>query len=665
MYRKRRHGPKPLPSARSGVALARTGVRLSVKVSKRLAARMTVLWLAVDGGVVRSLGCAQPWIWLSTERRWIGADLSAAGVAKARSLALQVELSRSRPQYREWGVDSRLHVIKHCKFAFVWVLVCLWIRFVCRHRRACWCRVYQWPEQASPSNPTFASPQLGAARSNTDKSILDAVAWNEELLKCSGNAGAQVSSSTAAMLSASGKSPYEMASMTSGYSPMTSYGGMSSMPGMAAGGMTAMGASLGGGMPVHSAMAAGISYSPQSMTGMSAGMSGMAMTSPMAGMPTNMMANHMSSMAMGAGGPMGTMGGMAMAAAVQHGMATSGTMGAPGAAAAMAMNPAMRPMDLNGGVQSLQRAGSPNRDNKGYRRSYTHAKPPYSYISLITMAIQQCPQKMCTLSEIYQFIMDLFPYYRQNQQRWQNSIRHSLSFNDCFVKVPRSPDKPGKGSFWTLHPESGNMFENGCYLRRQKRFKDPKRELIRLSQRANNTSRRRRWLHGFSERRWNSWRGAEEACCLNEVTVDAVGNHHKPPPLPTVPTRPWPRQPRWLWLLPSISSSWPPCQRPVTPHLIWAVPPDSMDMQTAVQTAQISQPPPSAAGYASSTTGHATGVQRIWQPQPPQQQQQTTTFNSSQQQPHHAAAVSLTYSQSCTHTCAPPHGRCPPRCLTC
>ncbi|NXR06549.1 FOXA2 factor, partial [Semnornis frantzii] len=98
-------------------------------------------------------------------------------------------------------------------------------------------------------------------------------------------------------------------------------------------------------------------------------------------------------------------------------------------------------------------------------------KPPYSYISLITMAIQQAPSKMLTLSEIYQWIMDLFPFYRQNQQRWQNSIRHSLSFNDCFLKVPRSPDKPGKGSFWTLHPDSGNMFENGCYLRRQKRFK--------------------------------------------------------------------------------------------------------------------------------------------------------------------------------------------------
>ena len=82
------------------------------------------------------------------------------------------------------------------------------------------------------------------------------------------------------------------------------------------------------------------------------------------------------------------------------------------------------------------------------RPSKMAGKPPYSYIALTAMAIQSSEEKMLPLSAIYKWIMENFPYYRENTQRWQNSLRHNLSFNDCFIKIQRKSN--GKGKFYQV-----------------------------------------------------------------------------------------------------------------------------------------------------------------------------------------------------------------------
>lgn len=43
----------------------------------------------------------------------------------------------------------------------------------------------------------------------------------------------------------------------------------------------------------------------------------------------------------------------------------------------------------------------------------------YSYASLIRLAISNAPEGKLTLSEIYQFIIQTFPYYRDATTGWK------------------------------------------------------------------------------------------------------------------------------------------------------------------------------------------------------------------------------------------------------
>ncbi|XP_017688461.1 PREDICTED: forkhead box protein J1 isoform X3 [Lepidothrix coronata] len=78
-----------------------------------------------------------------------------------------------------------------------------------------------------------------------------------------------------------------------------------------------------------------------------------------------------------------------------------------------------------------------------------HVKPPYSYATLICMAMEASNKPKITLSAIYKWITDNFCYFRHADPTWQNSIRHNLSLNKSFIKVPREKDEPGKVQ---IHP---------------------------------------------------------------------------------------------------------------------------------------------------------------------------------------------------------------------
>jgi len=73
--------------------------------------------------------------------------------------------------------------------------------------------------------------------------------------------------------------------------------------------------------------------------------------------------------------------------------------------------------------------------------------------------------------------MERYPQlYKADDTGWQNTIRHNLSLNKCFKKVPRSDTElghstsssaasKGKGGYWTIDPEYMSAYHDGVFAR--------------------------------------------------------------------------------------------------------------------------------------------------------------------------------------------------------
>ncbi|XP_071965099.1 forkhead box protein K1-like [Antedon mediterranea] len=132
------------------------------------------------------------------------------------------------------------------------------------------------------------------------------------------------------------------------------------------------------------------------------------------------------------------------------------------------LTPDLRAVALAAAAATEEKSESPvSGADMGSPREDT--KPPYSYAQLIVQAITSMQDKQLTLSGIYAYITKTYPYYRTADKGWQNSIRHNLSLNRYFLKVPRSQEEPGKGSFWRLDPASEAKLTEQAWRRRRQR----------------------------------------------------------------------------------------------------------------------------------------------------------------------------------------------------
>jgi len=69
-----------------------------------------------------------------------------------------------------------------------------------------------------------------------------------------------------------------------------------------------------------------------------------------------------------------------------------------------------------------------------------HAKPPYSYVTLIRQAILSTRPQRMTLNDIYQWIVDSYPYFRTAPPKWKVRFEYYkkefiILYKMCYYRI--------------------------------------------------------------------------------------------------------------------------------------------------------------------------------------------------------------------------------------
>lgn len=91
-----------------------------------------------------------------------------------------------------------------------------------------------------------------------------------------------------------------------------------------------------------------------------------------------------------------------------------------------------------------------------------YPKPAFSYSCLIAMALKNSRTGSLPVNEIYNFMIENFPYFKTAPHGWKNSVRHNLSLNKWFEKIekPVSGDRnQRKVCLWAMNPSKINKLD--------------------------------------------------------------------------------------------------------------------------------------------------------------------------------------------------------------